>query len=165
MRRLHLLVIPPPPWLIIICNIAAFLLVLVIFVIIIYIRTRPFCITPTEAELNCAKSLRSRRGSTGRVVSSTQASVKHGFSFKDHGDDIGTDMSDEEKESQLKPVDEASSAVPFDPKMVMMNMRYSAGQAEDPVPPVGAKTDAEQQPDLPSSKKSKKSEYEPTQRL
>ncbi|WKY00957.1 hypothetical protein Q1695_015176 [Nippostrongylus brasiliensis] len=120
---LHLLVIPPPPWLIIICNIAAFLLVLVIFVIIIYIRTRPFCITPTEAELNCAKSLRSRRGSTGRVVSSTQASVKHGFSFKDHGDDIGTDMSDEEKESQLKPVDEASSAVPFDPKMVMMNMR------------------------------------------
>ncbi|KAK6049759.1 hypothetical protein COOONC_12740 [Cooperia oncophora] len=128
MSQLRLLVPPPPLWVILLCNLIVLIAIIVLFIVIICAKRRPLCVTPTESDLLNANKVRSRKGSPGKAVSKTHQSVKVGFSFKDHGDDIGTDMSDEEHH-QLKPVDEGT-ATAFDPHLVAVNL-ITAEQADD----------------------------------
>ncbi|KAK5982490.1 hypothetical protein GCK32_003706 [Trichostrongylus colubriformis] len=129
MRQLSILVPPPPLWLTILLNIIVLLFIIICFIVILCIKRRPFCVTPTESDLSQASSLRLKKGSPGKIVSRTQTTVKQGFSFKDHGDDIGTDMSGEER--HLKPVED-NTALVFDPRLVAMNIQTAEQADEEP---------------------------------
>ncbi|EYC35147.1 hypothetical protein Y032_1134g3667 [Ancylostoma ceylanicum] len=118
MRKLTLFIPAPPLWLILVCNIAALLLVIAGLIFIIYVKKRPFCIPPSSRDLDEADKFQPKRGAVGKVISKQSgSSVKNGFSFKDHGDDIGTDMS-EEKGPNTKPEFQSDELGPFDPSKV-----------------------------------------------
>ncbi|KAL6726278.1 hypothetical protein Aduo_008266 [Ancylostoma duodenale] len=118
MRQLTLFIPAPPLWLILVCNIAALLLIIAAFAFIIFVKRRPFCTPPSARDLDEADKFQPKRGAVGKVISKQSgSSVKNGFSFKDHGDDIGTDMS-EEKGPNTKPDLPSEEASPFDPLKV-----------------------------------------------
>ncbi|CAJ0598338.1 unnamed protein product [Cylicocyclus nassatus] len=116
MRELSLIVPAPPLWLILLCDAVVCLLIVVAFLILVYMKSRPFCVEPTSRDLQEADNFQPRKGSVGRVISQPRSapSVKQGFSFKDHGDDIGTDMSEEKGPSKKE---ESKTAVPFNATM------------------------------------------------
>ncbi|VDM63070.1 unnamed protein product [Angiostrongylus costaricensis] len=77
-----------------------------------------------ERDLSMVRSLRQKKGTEGKVVYKAR-SVKNGFSFKNHGDDIGTDMSEERPPPDIG---NNSTPKPFDPNLVMKAMEESGAQ-------------------------------------
>ncbi|KJH48141.1 hypothetical protein DICVIV_05755 [Dictyocaulus viviparus] len=116
MSQLYLLVPCPPIWIIVILNIIILILIVIGFIFILHANSEQLCITPTEHDLASANSLPQKKASEGRVVSKPR-SVTNAFTFKNHGDDIGTDMS----EDQLQDGNNHATK-PFDPKLVAKNM-------------------------------------------
>ncbi|KAK6742422.1 hypothetical protein RB195_009973 [Necator americanus] len=107
-------------------------MVVIGFLILICLKRRPFCVPPTSRDLDQAEMFKPKQDAVGRVISKqgTISAKSAGFSFKDHGDDIGTDMS-EEKGPQSKPEEEntAKAQKPFDVEKVVKTLTF-----EDPEP-------------------------------
>ncbi|KAK6742423.1 hypothetical protein RB195_009973 [Necator americanus] len=81
-------------------------MVVIGFLILICLKRRPFCVPPTSRDLDQAEMFKPKQDAVGRVISKqgTISAKSAGFSFKDHGDDIGTDMSEEKGPQNPEPV-------------------------------------------------------------